>query len=69
MMFPDTGDEKQSAALRQAAERSHAANPQDEHQFVMRNAFVSMREGFSSGAAEELARYTSASDLLRPANR
>ncbi|MGA3372652.1 MAG: hypothetical protein ABSC48_12930 [Terracidiphilus sp.] len=69
MMFPDTGNEKQKAALRQAAERSQAAIPQNDRERMMRDALASMREGFNSGTAQELARYASASDGLRPANR
>lgn len=55
MMFPDTANEKQNAALRLTAERSHAAsNPSDPYERTLRNVFSSMREG--SSAAQQLAR-------------
>jgi hypothetical protein len=70
MMFPDPGNEKQNAALRFAAERYHAAaDPQDEYERVMRNVFASMREGFKSSPAQELARYVSATEGLHFAHR
>jgi len=70
MMFPDPGNEKQNAALRITAERSHAAaDPQDQYERVMRNVFTSMREGFNSSAAQELARYASATEGLHFAHR
>jgi hypothetical protein len=58
MMFPDTSNEKQNAALRLTAERSHtAANSSDQNESTKRNVFSSMREG--SSAAQQLARYFS----------
>jgi hypothetical protein len=56
MMFPDTANEKQNAALRLTAERSHtAANSPDQYERTMRNVFSTMRDG--SSAAQQLARY------------
>jgi hypothetical protein len=49
MMFPDTSNAQQSAALRQAAERSQAAsNPQYEYAYSTWTPLPPRRQGLSS---------------------
>ncbi|MGD0829415.1 MAG: hypothetical protein ABR907_00635 [Terracidiphilus sp.] len=77
MMFPDTANEKQNAALRLAAERSHAAcnpsnpsspsNALDQYERSLRNVFSSVRE--SSSGARQLAHYIQAQEVLHSVPR
>jgi hypothetical protein len=55
MMFPDINNDKQSTALRQAAERSHAAdNPRSEYARATWRPMPQARESFSYGSAEKM---------------
>jgi hypothetical protein len=62
MMFPDTSNDRQRAALRYAAERAGAAvslsvKPVEGDERLRRNAVPAMREAFSVNGAHALARY------------
>jgi hypothetical protein len=70
MMFPDTSNAQQSAALRQAAERSRAvSSPQSDYSPTTWKPMPAMRNGFSVGAVFGQARYAPAHDALRYASR
>jgi hypothetical protein len=63
MMFPDTTDDKQCAALRHAAERARRlANPQLEYGQAMWKPMPPMRAGFDAGNPQQLSRYESGSE-------
>jgi hypothetical protein len=60
MMFPDTSNEQQYAALRQAAERARRlANPQHEYEQAACRPVPSMWEGFRSAGMLALSRFES----------
>jgi hypothetical protein len=62
MMFPDTSNDQQRAALRFAAERSRAAgNSRDEFERSPLKPLPPAREESRAGRARELARYAVAS--------
>jgi hypothetical protein len=68
MMFPDTSNAQQSAALRQAAERSQAAsNTAYEYGYATWSPMPPRREGLN--AIPPHARSLSASETLRLASR
>ena len=70
MMFPDTSNEQQRAALCHAAERARAiSNPEDECERAMHMALVSMRDGIDLGSYHQLSRFASAPEGLDFANR
>ena len=61
MMFPDTSNDQQLAALRHTAERSRAAgNSQLAYQHTTLQPFAPMKERFCSASTFESERYTSA---------
>jgi hypothetical protein len=69
MMFPDTSNAQQNAALRQAAERSQAAsNPQYEYAYSTWTPLPPKREGISFNSLP-VASYSSASKDLRLISR
>ena len=68
MMFPDTSNAQQSAALRQAAERSQAAsNTEYEYGYATWSPTPPRREGLTSIPPQ--AHYVSARETLRQASR
>jgi hypothetical protein len=70
MMFPDTSNAQQSAALRQAAERSQAAsNTAYEYGYSTWDPMPPRREGLTSGSLHPPARYASAHEELHPSSR
>ena len=68
MMFPDTSNAQQSAALRQAAERSQAAsNTEYEYGYATWSPTPPRREGLTGIPLQ--ARSLSAQETLRQASR
>jgi hypothetical protein len=69
-MYPDTSNAEQSAALRQAAERSQtASNTEYEYGYATWNPTPARREGLTSGSLHPPARSVSAREELNPSNR
>ena len=69
MMFPDTSNAQQSAALRQAAERSQAAsNPQYEYAYSTWTPLQPRREGITP-SRPPAARYSTAHEDLHLISR
>jgi hypothetical protein len=69
MMFPDTSNTQQSAALRQAAERSQAAsNPQYEYAYSTWTPLPPHREGISP-ASHPATHSSTAHEALRLISR
>jgi hypothetical protein len=68
MMFPDTSNAQQSAALRQAAERSQAAsNTEYEYAYATWNPTPPRREGLTAILPQ--ARSLTVHETLRQASR
>jgi hypothetical protein len=69
MMFPDTSNAQQSAALRQAAERSQAAsNPQYEYAYSTWTPLPLRRERIFPSSISA-TRFTAAQEVLRLISR
>ena len=65
MMFPDTNNNQQLAALRRTTERYRAAgNSQVVYQHTMLKPFATMREGFNLGGAYQPKHFASAREEL-----
>jgi hypothetical protein len=70
MMFPDTSNSQQNAALRRAAERFRAAgNSHVVHEHDTRKPFAPMREEFNASRASGRERYASAPEERSFASR
>ena len=70
MMFPDTTNIQQSAALRQAAERSSAAsNSQYEYAYSTWNPMPPKREELTSSSLPTQTRGSSTHEALRSISR
>jgi hypothetical protein len=70
MMFPDTSNHQQLAALRRTTERYRAAgNSQAEYEHSTLKPFAPMKEGFNLGGAYEPKHFVSACEELSLANR
>ena len=69
MMFPDTSNDQQLAALRRTAERFRAAgNSPDESERATWKPYSSMREGFNSGSACQPNHLASAREERSPSS-
>jgi hypothetical protein len=69
MMFPDTSNTQQSTALRQAAERSHAAsNTQYEYAYSTWTPIPPRREGFPP-TSQPATGYSTPREELRQISR
>jgi len=70
MMFPDTSNAQQSAALRQAAERSRSvSSPQSDYTPTAWKPVPAMRKGLVSSDSYAPQRYAPASNTLHFVSR
>ena len=69
MMFPDTTNVQQSAALRQAAERSSASNSQYEYAYSTWSPLPPKREDLASASNPSPNRGNSSREALRTFTR
>ena len=70
MMFPDTSNDQQLAALRRTAERYRAAgSSRVAYEHTTLKPLPPMREGFNSGGAYEPQYFVSASEQRTLASR
>ena len=70
MMFPDTSNDRQLAALRRTAERYRAANNASvEHERAPWKPLPPMREGFNAGGASEPEHFALAREERSRASR
>ena len=72
MMFPDTSNDQQLAALRRTAERYRAADNapvEHEHERETLKPLPPMQEGFNADSAHEPEHFASAREKRRLASR